>query len=213
MSTKVVSRWRAALNTRLLTDASRGTTLAAIQKVAPQSTLLNNPAIAACYAALVTKGATLATNVAGAAAAKQQLVITVNLRDLSRSDFDMALLALASLVESNAKSADDLTGMGFTLFSAAKASRTPPDPPVGALIVRTGQAHGKLRVSVPKVGNPGRFAAEGASSPNGPWTVLPGTGRQRKLAGPTGTQQWVRFATIRYGMQSDWCTPVAVTFP
>lgn len=213
MTTKALARWRAALNMRLLTDASRGTTLAAIQKVAPQSSLLANPAIAASYAALVKKGALLATNVSDAAAVKQQLVVVVNLRDTSRNAFDLELLALASLVQSSAASADDLTGMGFTLFSLSKASKTPPDPPTGALIVKIGRAHGKARVSVPRPGNPGRFAAEAASGPDGPWASLPGTGRRRQLSGATGAQIWVRFATVRFGMQSDWCTPILVTLP
>jgi hypothetical protein len=39
-------------------------------------------------------------------------------------------------------------------------------------------------------------------------------GKQRKLTGyATGTKLWVRFATVRWGMQSDWCTPVLVTIP
>jgi len=213
MTTKVLARWRAALNMRLLTDASRGTTLAAIQKVAPQSTLLANPAIAASYDALVKKGLALATSVSSAAAIKQQLVIAASLRDTARNAFDLELLALASLVQSSATSAEDLTGMGFTLFSLARASKAPPDPPTGALVVKTGRAHGKASVSVPRPGNPGRFAAEVASDPAGPWASLPGTGRRRQLSGATGTQLWVRFATVRFGMQSGWCTPTLVTLP
>jgi hypothetical protein len=213
MPTQVLSKWRAALNIRLLTDASRGTLLASILKVAPQSTLMSNAAVAAAYAALTTRGATRATNVAGAAAARQQLTISVNLLGTSRGAFDLALLALAGLVSANATSADDLTGMGFTLFSLTKPSRTPPDPPVGALIVTMGRAHGKARVTVPRAGNGTRFAAEVSNDPIGIWSSLPGTGRQRKLSGATGTRLWVRFATVRFGMQSDWSTPVLVTLP
>jgi hypothetical protein len=212
MTTSVMAKWRAALNTNILTDAARGTLLAGIAKVAPQSPLMQNPVIAAGYAALTTKGETLATNVAAAAAAKQTFLAAINLRDLSRGAFDLELLAFKSLVEANAKSGNDITNMGFTLLSFTKASQSPPDPPVGALIVRIGKAHGKASVSVPAT-NRGRFAAEVSGDPIGTWSVLAGTGRRRKLAAPTGTRLWVRFATIRYGMQSDWCTPVLVTMP
>ena len=49
------SRFRAALNIRLLNDAKREAALAAIHQVAPQSPLMQNPTIAASYAALTTK--------------------------------------------------------------------------------------------------------------------------------------------------------------
>ena len=48
----------------------------------------------------------------------------------------------------------------------------------------------------------------------GTWSPLPGTGKQRKLAGyASGTKLWVHFATVRYGMQSAWSVPVLVTIP
>jgi hypothetical protein len=209
---QVIARWRAVLNTNILTDASRGTLLAGIQKVAPQSPLMQDPMIAASYAALVTKGATLATNVTGAAAARAQFATATDLRDVSRNAFDLQLVAFKTLVEANATSGNDITGTGFPLFLSSKASQTPPDPPSGGLIVKLGKAHGKARVSVPAA-NRGRFLAEMATDPAGPWSSLPGTGRQRKLAGASGTKIWVRFAAVRYGMQSDWCTPVLVTLP
>jgi hypothetical protein len=90
-----------------------------------------------------------------------------------------------------------------------------PDPPA-ELLVRIGRAHGKARVSVQGPDNAGSFVAEASPDPVGPttWTTLPGTGRQRKLAGyASGTRLWVRFARVRYGMQSDWSTPVLVIIP
>lgn len=213
MGLKGIHRVRAALSTRFMTDAERAILLAAIEEVAPGSTLMANPAIAASYAALTTKGAALATNVSAAAAIKQQLVVAGQVRDTSRSAFDLELIAFKSLVEANAVSAQDLSGMGLSLLSSSKASRTLPDPPVGALVVKFGRAHGKATVTVPRAGNPGRFVAEVAVDPAGPWTSLPGTGRQRKLTGASGAKVWVRFAAVRFGLQSEWCTPVLVTLP
>jgi hypothetical protein len=40
---------------------------------------------------------------------------------------------------------------------------------------------------------------------------LPGNGKQRIITGPSGTKVWVRFAQVRYGLQSDWSVPVLVT--
>jgi hypothetical protein len=41
---------------------------------------------------------------------------------------------------------------------------------------------------------------------------LPGNGKQRRIiTGPIGTKVWVRFARLRYGLQSEWSVPVLVT--
>ena len=215
MTAKTTLRWRAALSTHLFTDAVRGTTLAGIQKVAPQSLLIQIPSVAASFAALTSKGAALATKVSEVAANEQQLALSMTERDSARLVFDLELITLKTLTENNAKSGADLTGMGFSIFAAVKASQTPPDPPWG-LVVKHGRAHGKASVSVPADGHRYHYAAEATTDPEGTagtWSSLPGNGRQRKLAGPTGTRLWVRFATVRFGMQSAWSVPVLVTLP
>jgi len=46
------------------------------------------------------------------------------------------------------------------------------------------------------------------------WSSLPGTGKQRRLSGyATGAQIWVRFAAVRFGMQSGWSVPALVVIP
>jgi hypothetical protein len=105
--------------------------------------------------------------------------------------------------------------MGFTTLDVAKASKVVPDAP-GALDVKYGKAHGKADVAVEGKGRLGSFAAQGALDPPGPanpWFGLPGTGKQRKLAYPTGTRLWVQFAQVRYGLQSAWSAPVLVILP
>ena len=63
----------------------------------------------------------------------------------------------------------------------------------------------------------GSFAAQMALDPLGQtpnWIELPGRGKARKLSGfASGTKIWVRFAAVRFGMQSDWSVPVLVTIP
>jgi hypothetical protein len=216
MSThETLSRWRIALNTRLMDDVGRANLLAGVEKMAPQSVLLQIPAIAASYAALQAKGAKLATD---SSATAQALVAYKGMETTvvaSRLAFDKEAHALKTLVQTNAASAGDVTGMGFTLLTMLAASRAQPDPP-GALLVYVGKAHGKARVVVAGKGYLGTFVAEVSPDPVGPttWSALPGTGKQRKLSGyASGTKLWVRFAALRFGMLSAWSTPVLVTIP
>jgi hypothetical protein len=214
MST-TVPRWRAALNASLMDDTKRASTLTGIQNMAPNSALMQVPAIAASVAALTTKGAALSKSVDSVTNAAQQLKGSMTQRDVARNAFDLELFSLKGQVENHATSGSDITGMGFSLFSTVKPSKTPPDPPV-ALVVKLGNVHGKARVAVQGKGRLGRFVAEVSTDPIGPatWSPLTGTGKERLLSGyASGTKVWVRFAAVRYGLQSDWCTPVLVTIP
>jgi hypothetical protein len=203
------------MNTRLFNDVTRAYALAGIEKVAPQSALLQVPAIAASLAALTAKGATLATDVSAVSANEKVFKASVSARNAARLAFDLEIDTLRTLVENNANAPGDVTGMGFALLTLNKASRTPPDPPA-ALIVKIGKAHGKARVSVAGNGYLGCFAAQVSPDPQTAtsWSDLPGKGKERRLSGyASGTKLWVRFATVRFGMQSDYCTPVLVTIP
>ena len=209
------SRWRAALNISLLSDLQRENLVASIQKVAPQSPLMQIPAVAASYTALGTKGATLATNVAVAAASETQARNTAAVRDTSREVFNLELDTLKTLAENNSTSAADLTGMGFVLLTVTKSTRTPPSAPA-AVLTKIAKEHGKARVAVQGKGHLGNFVAQVSTDPIGPatWAPLPGNGKQRTLTGyPTGTKLWVQFAQVRWGLQGPWSVPVLVTIP
>jgi hypothetical protein len=207
------SRWRAALNLRLLTDATRETTLAGIQKVAPQSPLFQVPAVATAYAAVGTCGTTFATNLATAAANEKLAKVSAGARDASRLTLDLALATLKTAVENNASSATDVTSMGFTLLTIAKSTRTAPEAPAMVLVYPS-KVHGKARVAVAGSGDLGHFIAEVSGDPIGTWASLPGNGKERKLSGyPSGTKLWVHFAQIRWGLQGPWSVPVLVTIP
>jgi hypothetical protein len=216
MSHRPLSRFRIALNPALMTDLDRTAILAGIEKVAPTSPLMKVPAIAASYASLVQKGAALKTNNDLVAADEKQLKLDTTARDLSRSETDTELVTLKTLVGANAQSPADVASMGFReLPPATKATQAKPEVP-GPLVVKTGKVQGKSRVGLAQPGRLGSFAAEASTDPIGPatWFVLPGSGKQRKLSGyPSGTKLWVRFAAVRYGQQSDWCTAVLVTIP
>ena len=209
------SRWRAALNLRLLNDTKRTALLAAIQKVAQQSPLIQNPTIAASYASLSTKGATFVTSVANASASEQQWKADAAVRDVARVAFDLEVTNFKTLVENNATSAADLTGMGLTELVVTRSAKTMPDAPA-AVLVRPGKEHGKARVAVDGKGYLGSFVAQVSPDPIGPstWTPLPGTGKSRNLSGyASGTKLWVQFAQVRWGLQSPWSAPVMVIIP
>ncbi len=83
--------------------------------------------------------------------------------------------------------------------------------------MRPEKAHGRARVTVQDSGvSRGSYIAEGTSDPisaTSVWSLLPGNGKQRIVTGPTASKVWVRFAQVRYGLQSDWSMPVLVTLP
>ncbi len=207
------SRFRAALNTHLLSDVARANLLAGIEKVGPTSPLYQVPAVAAMYLALTTKGGTFTTSVATAASNESQYKASVTARDEARLSFDLALVGLKGAVESYAGSAGDITSMGFPLLEVLNPSKTVPDAPATVIAI-PGKVHGKARVLVSGKGYLGRFAAQVSGNPIGTWAALPGTGKERKLSGyPTGTRLWVQFAQIRWGLQSAWSVPVLVIIP
>jgi hypothetical protein len=209
------ARWRAAMNLALFDDAQREATFAGIEKVAQSSALIQNPTIAASYAALTIKGNAFAVSVGNASALESQFKASCSTRDLSRDTFDRELSNYRTLVENNATSAADITGMGLTLLTVNKASTLLPSPPA-ALLVIPGKVHGKARVLVQGKGYLGHFAAQMSPDPigAGTWSTLPGSGKERKLSGyASGTRVWVQFATVVRGIQSAWCTPVLVILP
>jgi hypothetical protein len=206
-------RFHIALNVSQMTDAELGATVAGIQKIAPSGTLIQNSAIAASYKALGTKATSLASLVGAIAADHMQLKQDETGRLTARTEVQGELDSLRGLVANTATSPGDITGMGFVQLSRTAQTRTVPLPPA-EFVTRLGKVHGRARVAVS--GASGNYVAESTPDPISPtsvWSSLPGNGKQRTLTGATGTKVWVRFAQVRYGLQSDWSTPVLVTIP
>ncbi len=173
-------------------------------------------AVAASYAALGTKTTTLASAVAIVAADHAQLKLDEAARVKARTAVQGELESLRSLVVSQATGASDITGMGFTPLTPAPKTRTLPAAPA-VVLVRPEKVHGRARAAVQETGSiRGSYVAESTPDPISPtsaWSPLPGNGKQRTIVGATGSKVWVRFAQVRYGLQSDWSTPVLVTLP
>jgi hypothetical protein len=210
-----IARWRAALNIHLLNDLMREQALTGIQKVAQQGALMQNPTVAASYAALSTKGTTFTAAVASVTANEKVLQASLGARTVARTTFDLELSNYKTLVENLATSSADIQSMGLVPLVVTRASKVQPDPP-GALVVKLGKVHGKARVAVQGKGDLGHFVAEVSTDPIGAatWSPLPGNGKQRQLSGyATGTKLWVHFAAVVWGLQSAWSVPVLVTIP
>jgi hypothetical protein len=122
-----LSRFRIALNVSLMNDLDRLALIAGIQKGGATSSLMQVPAIAASYAAVVKKGAALKANNDLVAADQQQLKLDETSRDASRADADAEIVALKTLVAHNATSAADVASMGFKeLVRSRRRRRTSP---------------------------------------------------------------------------------------
>ncbi len=185
-----------------------------MEKVAPQSALMKVPSIAASYASVVTKSTALGGLVAAVAADDKQLKADTAARNGAHSALLLELVGLKALVLSNATTEADITAMGFKVLDLSATSRTQPPAPA-SLLVYLGKVQGKARVVV-QGATRGHFAAQVSPDPvtATSWASLPGNGKERKLSGyPSGTKLWVRFAQVRYGLQSDWSVPVLVTIP
>jgi len=213
-----LSHLHAALNFTELTDADRQSILSGIQQVAPTSSLYaGNAALQACFTSLVKQGGALMTSSATVAADKKKLSADAASHVATRTGFDQELRLYAAVAESAATSATDLEGLGLKPRSSSSSSKSSPPAVPSSIAVHLAKRHGAAtRVSAQYAGT-GRphFVAESSPDPvtATSFTALPGAGRSRSLTGASGTRVWVRFASVRGGMQSDWCTPVLVTLP
>jgi hypothetical protein len=96
-----------------------------------------------------------------------------------------------------------------------RAPRTPkgtPPPVPGAIDSRPpARGHGKLLLSVHETGST-RYQYVAEQSADGiTWSQLGvGRGKTRTLTGASGTKVWVRFATVRGQLQSDWLSALVI---
>jgi hypothetical protein len=211
------SRLHAQLDFSDLSDAARQGILTAIQQLAPSSSLYTaSSSIQASYAALVKKGTVLQQDIGAVASDKQKLRADLSLETAARTSFDAELRNLATLTESASVTSADLTGMGFTVRPPRTIATAPPAVPTSVEVKLPARGRGVARVVAMYTGA-GKPHFVGQWSPDPvtatSWSTLPGAGRTRVVTGASGTHVWVRFATMRAQLQSDWCTPVLVTIP
>lgn len=218
MGRSLVQRQHVLLDLSTLDDTARHHMVAAIQGAAPTSALVTaNPAMQASVTALAKKDATLAQANAAVVADRQKLRSDIASEAVARSDVDGELRNLATLTQNNAKSPADVQGVSFTYRPPTTAKKLPPAVPAQIDIIIPKRGHGKAIASVHETGGVRlEYAAQSSPDPFGPttWTALGvGHGKTRAVTGASGTRIWVRFATVRGPLQSDWSTPVLITIP
>jgi hypothetical protein len=123
----------------------------------------------------------------------------------------LAIRSYATFATNDAKVPTDIHEAGLTARDTAMP-KLPPAPPPSLDVKTPVKGHGKIMVSAHETG-PTRQQYVAQESADGlTWTQLGlGRGKMRTITGAIGTKVWVRMATIRGELQSDWCTPVLVT--
>ena len=213
-----IPRYAADVVVSELTDQQRHELVAGIAQAAPQSQLvLDNPVMATGLALLVAIDAALAESNATIAADRVKLKLDLGTEAGHRALFDGQLRTFATMTTTYAKAPTDVTGVGFPSRAPTPGKKLPPEVPASIDTSFPRRGHGKATVSVHETGRSRRqYAAEWSLEPLGPGSWRPlgvGRGKTRLVTGASGTQVWVRFATVRGQLQSDWCTPVLVTLP
>ena len=216
MATKKTTRIHIELDLAQLDDGGRQELLTGILQLAPESPLLASvPAVKASVTSLGTLGASLRSSNDLVTADAKKLQFDTDMRDRARASFDKELLTLKSLVENNAASDADISGMSFSP-RGPKAAPAPLVAPT-SIDVKPGKAHGQFTATVRDLGpEHRRYLAEVSLDPTGAagFAQVPGTGKSRKLAGyKSGALVWIRFAAVSSNAQSEWSTPVSIIVP
>jgi hypothetical protein len=207
-----------ALSTEVLDDdeTKRDELAASIAALGPTSALaLANPGIASQVTVVATTYSAYKGAVAKAGASGKQHATDVEAAVGARVLSNKALRLLASLLENAATTPAQVNLVGMDAYTGK-----PAEPPLVAPLVdvKLGQkGSGKATAAAHETGSTRySYSAQSTANPIGnssTWTDLVGGGKTRKLAGPSGTSLWVRFALRRGQLLSDWSTPILVTFP
>lgn len=218
MATGSPTRFHVALNISNLGDKDREDLVASILKMASQSELYKkSTAIQAVVARIGTSHTAYKTAGGKVAATTAQLKDDEADAAAARRANDKELILLKGLVENDATSTGDITGIALkSAVMNGGAGRGLLVPPESLDIELPKKARGYLWVSAHESDKShGKYVAQVCYDAGEPvtWENLPGIGRQRKISGTSGTRLWVRFARARGQSQSAWSAPVLVTIP
>ena len=198
-------------------EKARDALVTAVLNMAPKSALVTSNPVMQSEVTNLGKTYTDYTAARGVAAASaKQHKLNVAAQHAARIVNNKSIKLLKTLVENNAQSPDDVKSMAMTPLSEQRPAPAALLPPESIDVRVHKKGSGNVTASAHQSGGPRRrYAAEMSPNPIGPttWVGLPGGGKSRKLSGPSGTSVWVRFALQRGQLQSDWSTPVLITFP
>ncbi len=198
-----------------MADADAHTLVGNIKLAAATSALvLASPSMQASVTALGTKDAALSKANTSVDNDKQVLKIDLATEAVARSDLHGELRTYATLLTNSAKSEADIHAGGLPPAPPRPARGTPPAAPASLDVITPTKGHGRIKVSVHATGSVRHQYIAQQSVDGTTWTALGlSLGKTRIVTGTTGAKIWVRFATVRGLLQSDWCTPVLVTIP
>jgi hypothetical protein len=207
-----------ALNTQDLDsdETARDNLAAAIASMGPTSPLaLANSGIMTQVTLVGTTYTAYKAAVAKAGASGKQHETDVEAAVSARVLSNKSLRLLASLLEDTATTPAQVNLVGMDAYTGRPAEPALVAPLVDVKLGTKGS--GKATALAHETGST-RYSYNAQMSPNplgttSTWTDLIGGGKTRKLTGPSGTSVWVRFALRRGQTQSDWSTPILVTFP
>jgi hypothetical protein len=211
------NRLRVELSFSALGDTERHAIAAGVAQLAPTSALFaGNPSIQASVASLGKKDTTLAQSNTTVVNDRQKLKADTAAEAGARTAFDGELHNLATLTGNAALTPADITAVGLKPYVPPPTTTSAPLPPTGIDVKIPVRGHGRATVSAQQpAGTRRQYVVQWSPDPFGAttWALLVGTGKTRTLTGVSGTNVWVRFATVRGQLQSAWCTPVLVTIP
>jgi hypothetical protein len=218
MGRTLIPRFRVELDFAGLKDADRHTMAAAIGTAAATSPLCAaNATMAASAAAIVKKDGALAQVNTTVVNDKQKLRTDLVTEASARGDFDGEVRTYVALTQGDAKSPGDIHNNGLVALVRTPATQVPPAAPAQIDVIIPKRGHGRAIASVHETGTErAKYAAQSSLDPFGPttWSQLgTGMGKTRTVTGASGTKVWVRFATVRGQLQSDWSVPVLITIP
>jgi hypothetical protein len=215
MAGRLVPRFVAALDVHSLDAGTIHTLTHDVAQAATTSALvLASPTMQASIAALVLADDELALANQAVAADRAKLRADIAAEAVVRFAAVGALRTVAAVLAQLATSPADVQAAGLSPQPARSPRNQVPLVPASIDVKPPRTGRGKTTVSVHESGPIHyRYAAE-QSVDGVTWTQLGvGRGKTRIVTGASGTQVWVRFATVRGQRQSDWCTPVLVTIP
>jgi hypothetical protein len=215
MARPLLPRVLAALNIEELTDAELHETVGSISTASATSALVkNNPPMAASVTLLVTKDGTLVAANKTVSDDRTKLKSDLGTEALARAAVQGELRTYLTYASNLAQNVTDLHGAGLNERGPRAPRGTVPPVPGGIDIRPPVKGHGRVRVAVHEGGSTRlQYVAE-QSADGVTWSPLgTGRGKTRMLSGTSGTKIWVRFASVRGQLQSDFCAGVQVTIP
>jgi hypothetical protein len=203
-----------ALDTTTLDDAAMEALVSGIEVAGATSQIIQgSPAILACVSALGAKRDALVQSNDTVAGDRAKLHVDLAAAAVVRTDLQGELRTYVTLLTNAARTPADIHGAAL-VARIPVTKKLPPEAPGSIDNHPPSRGHGRTTVSVHETG-PARHQYIAEQSLDGTnWTPLGvGRGKTRVVTGPSGTQLWVRFATVRGELVSPWCTPVLVILP